>query len=116
MHMPLPHLIISNRISVNVQLGNIISANIYRTSDAPLYHKGNTHLIIINILVILLFLFTKFYYVTRNRLREKKWNAMTIEVSRTLTHPSRFMNCGRKDSADKMMLLGERILPEYDNR
>jgi len=65
---------------VCVQLGNIISANIYRTADKPLYHKGNTHLIIINVLVIFLFLFTKAYYVTRNRLRDKKWNAMSVEV------------------------------------
>ncbi|CZR59453.1 probable permease of the major facilitator superfamily [Phialocephala subalpina] len=62
-----------------VQLGNIISANIYQTEDKPLYHKGNTHLIIINVLVILLFLFTKAYYVMRNRFREKKWNALTAE-------------------------------------
>jgi len=67
--------------TVCVQLGNVISANIYRTSDAPLYHKGNTHLIIINVLIILLFLFTKVYYVMRNRLRDKKWNVMTTEVS-----------------------------------
>jgi len=65
---------------VCVQLGNIIAANIYVTSDKPLYHKGNTHLIIINVLVIFLFLFAKAYYITRNRLREKKWNAMTAEV------------------------------------
>jgi uncharacterized BrkB/YihY/UPF0761 family membrane protein len=57
---------------VCVQLGNIISANIYRTADAPLYHKGNTHLLIINILVIFLFIFTKIYYVTRNRYKAKK--------------------------------------------
>ncbi|KAE9369192.1 putative pantothenate transporter [Stipitochalara longipes BDJ] len=62
-----------------VQLGNIIAANIYRTQDKPLYHTGNTHLLIINILVIFLFIFTKFYYVTRNRIREKKWNAMTVQ-------------------------------------
>ncbi|KAE8451328.1 hypothetical protein EG329_003957 [Mollisiaceae sp. DMI_Dod_QoI] len=66
-----------------VQLGNIIAANIYVTSDKPLYHKGNTHLIIINVLVLFLFLFTKAYYVTRNRLRDKKWNAMTAEEKET---------------------------------
>jgi hypothetical protein len=63
-----------------VQLGNVISANIYVKSDAPAYHNGNTNLIIINVLVIFLFLFTKAYYVLRNRFRDKKWNLMTIEV------------------------------------
>jgi len=55
-----------------VQLGNIISANIYLASDKPLYHKSNDHLIIINVLAIFLFLFAKAYYVTRNRLRGEK--------------------------------------------
>ncbi|KAH8820676.1 putative pantothenate transporter [Xylogone sp. PMI_703] len=62
-----------------VQLGNIISSNIYLSSDAPLYHKGNRNLIIINILVILLFLFTKWYYMMRNRKRQLKWDSMTRE-------------------------------------
>jgi len=62
-----------------VQLGNIISTFIYRNDDKPLYHRGNTDLIIINILIILLFLFTKFYYVTRNKRRDRKWNSMTAE-------------------------------------
>lgn len=62
-----------------VQLGNVIAANIYLTDDAPLYHRGNTNLIIINILVIGLFVTTKVYYVLRNRFRERKWNTMTME-------------------------------------
>lgn len=70
---------------VCVQLGNIISANIYLASDKPLYHKGNDHLLIINGLVIFLFFFAKAYYVTRNRFRDKKWNAMTVEVSNPIS-------------------------------
>jgi hypothetical protein len=70
---------------VSVQLGNVIAANIYVASDKPLYHAGNTHLIIINVLVIFLFLFTKVYYVTRNRLRDKKWNSMSTEVGHLLS-------------------------------
>ena len=65
---------------VCVQLGNVIAANIYVADDAPLYHRGNTSLIIINILVIGLFVATKVYYVSRNRYRERKWNTMTMEV------------------------------------
>jgi hypothetical protein len=55
---PRPSMI-SNIKPVNVELGNIISVNIYRTAEAPLYQRGNTNIIIINILAILLFLFTK---------------------------------------------------------
>jgi hypothetical protein len=65
---------------VLVQCGGITSANIYRKDDAPLYKRGNRNLIIINVLSILLFLFAKAYYVTKNRIRDKKWNAMTPEV------------------------------------
>lgn len=65
-----------------VQLGNICAAFIYRTDDAPLYHRGNTQLIIINLLGVFLFLFAKAYYVLRNRARDKKWNAMTAEEQR----------------------------------
>jgi hypothetical protein len=65
-----------------VQLGNICSAFIYRADDKPLYHRGNTQLIIINLLAIFLFLLTKAYYVLRNRARDKKWNSMTPQEQR----------------------------------
>lgn len=63
-----------------VQLGNIISANIYRADDAPLYHRGNTSLMIINFLILGVFLGTKLYYVSRNKWKARKWDAMTDEV------------------------------------
>ncbi|TVY81581.1 putative transporter [Lachnellula suecica] len=62
-----------------VQLGNICSNFIYRTDDKPLYRRGNQNLIIVNVLVIVVFLLTKVYYVTKNRSRDRKWNAMTAE-------------------------------------
>jgi predicted MFS family arabinose efflux permease len=65
--------------NMSVQLGNICANFIYRTDDKPLYHRGNTDLIIINLLAIGLFLFTKAYYVLKNRHRDKIWNAMTAE-------------------------------------
>jgi hypothetical protein len=65
---------------VCVQLGSIISANIYQVTDKPLYRHGNRALIGINVLAILLFLFAKVYYIVKNRTREKKWQAMTPEV------------------------------------
>jgi predicted MFS family arabinose efflux permease len=60
-----------------VQLGSICANFIYRTDDKPLYHRGNTNLIIINLLSIALFVFTKVYYVAKNKIRDRKWNAMT---------------------------------------
>ncbi|EED17183.1 pantothenate transporter, putative [Talaromyces stipitatus ATCC 10500] len=62
-----------------VQLGGVISSNIYRADDAPLYHKGNTSLIIINALVIMLFVLTKVYYITRNKWKAKRLAAMSEE-------------------------------------
>lgn len=63
-----------------VQLGNVISANIYRADDAPLYHRGNTALIIINVLALVLFVLTKFYYIIRNKWKAKKWASLTEDV------------------------------------
>lgn len=60
-----------------VQVGNVIAYNIYRADDKPLYHRGNTVLFALNIVAIALFLFTKVYYVWRNRTRERQWNAMS---------------------------------------
>lgn len=71
---------INPRIIVFVQLGNVIAANIYRKDDKPKYKRGNRQLIAINVLSIALFLFAKVYYVSKNKMREKKWNAMNVEV------------------------------------
>ncbi|KAH7379777.1 major facilitator superfamily transporter-like protein [Cadophora sp. MPI-SDFR-AT-0126] len=65
-----------------VQLGNICSNFIYRQDDKPLYHRGNRNLLIINFLSIAIFLFTKVYYVYRNKQRDRVWNAMSAEEQR----------------------------------
>jgi hypothetical protein len=65
---------------VCVQLGSIISANIYRDDDKPLYKRGNSVLLAINVFVIFLFLGAKAYYVWKNNSRDKKWKALTPEV------------------------------------
>lgn len=70
-----------------VQFGNIIGNNIYRADDEPKYRRGNTVLLTINILGILLFLLTKAYYVYRNKERDRIWAAMTEEVSRFDCNP-----------------------------
>lgn len=62
-----------------VQVGSIISSNIYRKDDAPYYHRGNTWLFVISWLSLLAILFAKVYYVWRNKSRDKIWNAMTEE-------------------------------------
>ncbi len=68
--------------NMSVQLGNIIGNFLYRADDKPLYHRGNTDLIIINLLAIVLFLFTKVYYIWRNKQRDRVWNAMSPEEQR----------------------------------
>jgi hypothetical protein len=59
------------------QVGSIASSNIYREDDKPLYHRGNSVLIGINLLAIGLFLFTKCYYVLRNRWKARRWDSMS---------------------------------------
>ena len=62
-----------------VQAGDVIGANIYRTDDKPLYHRGNDVLLALNLLAITLLLGTKGYYVWKNKIRARKWNGMTGE-------------------------------------
>jgi len=80
-----------------VQIGNVISTNIYQTKDKPLYHRGNTILIVINFLAIALFMFTKIYYIVRNQQRKKKWDAMTVEVNLILIRLGVFTDFNRNE-------------------
>lgn len=68
--------------NVMVQIGNVYAANIYRADDKPVYHRGNSVLLALNTLAILLFVVAKVYYVYKNRSRDRKWNAMTEEQRR----------------------------------
>ena len=79
------------------QVGAIIASNIYQdgsfsplhlsnriqtnrgTDDGPRYATGNKVLISLLIVNIFIYIFTKVYYVMRNRQRDRKWNAMTKE-------------------------------------
>ncbi|CAH2351294.1 uncharacterized transporter [[Candida] railenensis] len=61
------------------QSGGIIAANIYRTDDAPLYHRGNTQLIGIAFGTVAMCLFAKAYYIFRNKQKAKKWDQFTKE-------------------------------------
>lgn len=60
-----------------VQLGNVVSANIYEADDAPLYHRGNDILLALCLVSIALFVATKFYYLRKNKTRSQKWDAMS---------------------------------------
>lgn len=62
-----------------VQSGNIIGANIYRDDDQPLYQRGNKILLAITTFSIVVFYTTKVFYVWRNRVKDRKWNAMSKE-------------------------------------
>ncbi|KAK5994831.1 putative transporter [Cladobotryum mycophilum] len=62
-----------------VQSGNIISSNIYRDDDQPLYRRGNKILLGITCFNIVLFYFVKAFYIWRNKVRDERWDAMTKE-------------------------------------
>jgi predicted MFS family arabinose efflux permease len=83
--------------NMSVQLGAICATFIYRTDDKPLYHRGNRNLIIINLLSIGIFLFTKAYYVTKNKIRDKKWNAMTPEEQQDYRNNTKLTGSRRLD-------------------
>ncbi|TEY70373.1 hypothetical protein BOTCAL_0105g00150 [Botryotinia calthae] len=80
-----------------VQLGNICANFIYRTDDKPLYHRGNTQLLIINIAAIAVFLLTKLYYIMRNKQRERVWNAMTAEEQQDYKRNTKLSGSSRLD-------------------
>ncbi|KAI1505731.1 major facilitator superfamily domain-containing protein [Biscogniauxia marginata] len=62
-----------------LQAGVIISSNIYRADDAPLYRRGNSILLGILGLNLVLYIAAKSYYVWRNRVRDRTWSSMTPE-------------------------------------
>ncbi|KAF4612208.1 hypothetical protein D9613_004092 [Agrocybe pediades] len=62
-----------------VQLAAIVSANIYRKDDKPLYKRGNRDLIAICCMNISLYIFCFFFYRTINARRDKTWNSWTPE-------------------------------------
>lgn len=62
-----------------VQSGNIIGSNIYREDDSPLYRRGNKILLAVTCFNIVLFYLVKVFYVWRNKVRDRKWAAMTAD-------------------------------------
>ncbi|KAI0684762.1 MFS general substrate transporter [Cytidiella melzeri] len=66
-----------------VQAGGIVSANIYRNDDKPLYKRGNRALIAITVLNIVLYGLTWLFYRSINTRRDRIWNAMSPEAQQT---------------------------------
>lgn len=62
-----------------VQASNIISQNIYRDDDKPLYRRGNKVLISICCVNFALFVGAKLYYMWINKKRESIWGSMDKE-------------------------------------
>ena len=60
-----------------VQSGNIIASNIYRDDDKPYYNRGNKILLGLNAWNLVLYVLVKLYYMQRNKIRDRKWNAMS---------------------------------------
>ncbi|KAK1722961.1 hypothetical protein CaCOL14_008260 [Colletotrichum acutatum] len=62
-----------------VQTDGIISSNIYRSDDAPLYKRGNRSLLGIVCMNLVLYPLVKAYYVYRNKRRDRIWEGMSEE-------------------------------------
>ncbi|KAL4950728.1 major facilitator superfamily domain-containing protein [Aspergillus filifer] len=65
--------------NMSVQMGNIIGNNVFRADDAPLYKRGYSVLLGLNLLGIAMFVVTKVYYIRRNEQREVVWRGMSDE-------------------------------------
>lgn len=63
--------------NMSVQTSGIVSANICRDDDAPLYKRGNKVLLGIMLLSVFLYLGTKLDYEKRNEYKQRRWNDMT---------------------------------------
>jgi hypothetical protein len=74
-----------------------MASNVYRKYDAPRYRTGNRNLLIVVVLNIGMYLFIKSYYVLRNRSREKKWNALTVEQKRNYLDTTKDLGNKRLD-------------------
>ena len=60
-----------------VQVAQVISSNIYRADDAPLYRRGNSILIGLVAYNIVLYISAKLYYSWKNKSRETQWNKLS---------------------------------------
>lgn len=68
---------------MTVQASSIISQNIYRDDDKPLYRKGNKVLLAICAYNFVLYIGAKLYYIGINKKRERVWSNMSKEEKET---------------------------------
>ncbi|GAA5869739.1 hypothetical protein JCM3774_003837 [Rhodotorula dairenensis] len=81
-----------------VQTSSIIGANIYQASDAPRYKKGNSILLGITALnLLVIYPGVGFYYRWRNAQKSKKWNALSTEGKRDYLATTKDEGCKRLD-------------------
>ncbi|KAK9476988.1 major facilitator superfamily domain-containing protein [Lipomyces japonicus] len=79
------------------QLGGIVSNNIYRADDKPLYHRGNQALIGIACMNIVVYGLAKIYYLYRNKQRDAQWDALTSEQKHEYRHTTKDEGSKRLD-------------------
>ncbi|GAB7354555.1 hypothetical protein MBLNU459_g5010t1 [Dothideomycetes sp. NU459] len=65
--------------NVIVQMGSVISSQIYRKDDSPYYFRGNKVLISICALSLVVFVLQREYLRLLNRRKEKAWKALSPE-------------------------------------
>lgn len=65
--------------NMSAQVGTIIASNLYRNDDKPYYVRGNKVLLGFTCFNICMAIATKFYYISRNKYKDRKWNSMTKE-------------------------------------
>ncbi len=82
---------------MSVQAGRICSTYIYRDDDRPLYRRGNSVLLWINLLSIAVFLLTRLYYVWRNKRKQKAWTALTEEQQADYSKTTKLQGSRRMD-------------------
>ncbi|KAF5710084.1 tartrate transporter [Fusarium mundagurra] len=61
------------------QASSVISSQIYRDDDKPLYRRGNKILLALVGWNVVMTVFIKGYYIWRNKTRERIWSAMSDE-------------------------------------
>ncbi|KAI1498719.1 major facilitator superfamily domain-containing protein [Biscogniauxia marginata] len=83
--------------NMSVQTGNIVANFIYADDDKPLYRRGNSVLFAINLFAIVLFILTKFYYMWRNKQRDRIWNALTEQEKADYISNTRLVGSRRLD-------------------
>lgn len=66
-------------VNVFSQTAAIIAANIYRDDDAPAYYRGNVVLIGCAFGALGSCILARYYYIFRNKQKEKAWDSLTIE-------------------------------------